>query len=207
MVLNLVLNPVQMGNNASLPKGRRKSLRSFVQRKSHKSNLSHTFTVPELDEQMELVNINTASEEELMTLPGINREIAKSIVEHRKAIGRYRKVEDLALVRGIGAAKLELIKPEICVSTRRNNASCVSSRAPSYDSLKSNESKTTSRISRCINVNKASVFELQSVPGITQEIAAGIVIYRNKKGLFKKVSEVHLVLQSNKITFTSTKLF
>lgn len=175
-----------MGNNASLPKGRRKSLRSFVKRSSNKSNLSHTFAVPEFDEQMELLNINIATEEELMTLPGINREIAKNIVEHRKAIGRYRKVEDVALVRGIGAQKLELIKPEICVSLRRN-PSCGSSRAPSYDSLKSSDSKATNRSNRLVNINKASVFELQSVPGITQEIAAGILIQRNKKGQFKKV--------------------
>lgn len=194
----MVLNLLEMGHNVSLPKGRRKSLRSFVKRSSAKHNLSHTFTISEVDERMELVNINIATEEELMTLPGVNREIAKNVVEHRKAIGRYRKVEDLALVRGIGAQKLELMRPEICVSTKRNQYS-TSSRAPSYDSLKSNDSKTTNRSNRLININKASVFELQSIPGITQEIAAGILLQRNKKGRFNKVDDLLKVKHLNRI--------
>lgn len=69
----------------------------------------------------ERLNVNAASEEELMTLPGVTRAIARAIVEHRARIGGYRKVEDVALVSGIGAAKLQLIKPEICVSSRRSN--------------------------------------------------------------------------------------
>lgn len=122
-----------------------------------------------------------------MTLPGINREIARNIVSHRKAIGRFRRVEDLALVRGIGADKLEQMRPEICVS-RRFNCSRGSSRAQSVDSLKSQDSKVFVRTSKVVNVNKASVFELQGVHGVTQEIAANIVEYRCRKGPFKKVN-------------------
>jgi competence ComEA-like helix-hairpin-helix protein len=70
--------------------------------------------------QVDQLNVNTASEEELMTLPGITRNIAQNIVEYRQAIGRFKKVEDLALVSGIGADKLDLIRPEICVSRRKN---------------------------------------------------------------------------------------
>lgn len=69
----------------------------------------------------ERMNVNAASEEELMTLPGVTRAVARAIVEHRARIGGFRKVEDVALVSGIGAAKLQLIKPEICVSSRRSN--------------------------------------------------------------------------------------
>nr|XP_032830655.1 endonuclease/exonuclease/phosphatase family domain-containing protein 1-like [Petromyzon marinus]XP_032830656.1 endonuclease/exonuclease/phosphatase family domain-containing protein 1-like [Petromyzon marinus] len=61
------------------------------------------------------ININTATEEQLMTLPGVSRAIAHSIVEYRQQISGFRKVEDLALVSGIGAAKLQHIQPEICV--------------------------------------------------------------------------------------------
>lgn len=126
------------------------------------------------------MNINFATEEELMTLPGINRAVARSIVEHRKAIGRFKRVEDLALVRGIGAEKLEQIRPEICVFR-----SCNSSRAPSVDSLRSTD--LNMRLTRVVNVNKGNVFELQCVRGVTQEMAAAIVHYRNKKGPFKQV--------------------
>lgn len=68
--------------------------------------------------QIVMLDINSASEEELMTLTGITRLIAHEIIEHRNAIGAFKKVEDLALVSGVGAAKLQAIKPEICVSRK-----------------------------------------------------------------------------------------
>lgn len=70
--------------------------------------------------QLNQLNINVATEEELMTLPGVSRGVAKNIIEYRNVIGRFNKVEDLALVSGIGADKLDEIRPEICVSRGRN---------------------------------------------------------------------------------------
>lgn len=61
------------------------------------------------------VNINTATEEELMTLPGINRLLAHNIVLYRDKIGGFRKIEDVALVTGVGAARLQQMRPEVCV--------------------------------------------------------------------------------------------
>lgn len=58
-----------------------------------------------------------------MTLPGIDRRIAQSIVDHRVVIGgRFQRIDDLALVSGIGAERLEQIRPEICIkrNTRSN---------------------------------------------------------------------------------------
>ena len=65
-----------------------------------------------------MLDINSASEEELMTLTGISRHVAHEIIEHRTAIGAFKKVEDLALVSGVGAAKLQVIKPEICIGKK-----------------------------------------------------------------------------------------
>lgn len=56
-----------------------------------------------------------------MTLPGVTRSVAQNIVEYRQAIGRFKKVEDLALVTGVGAEKLSTIRPEICVTRKKNN--------------------------------------------------------------------------------------
>lgn len=168
-----------MGQNSSIPKQRRRiSLRSpFLRKKksSSHSSLSHTFTYFEDDQIPESININFASEEELMTLPGVTRLIAHNIVQHRKVIGRFKKVEDLALVHGIGADKLEKIRPEICVF----------SNSPSSDSLKITDSNRNQ--CKIVNVNTANVFELQCVHGLTQEMAAAIVHHRNKKGPFKQV--------------------
>nr|XP_023029055.1 endonuclease/exonuclease/phosphatase family domain-containing protein 1-like isoform X1 [Leptinotarsa decemlineata] len=192
---------IKMGQNSSLPKGRRKSLRSFSKKGgSRKNSLSHTFTINENDDRIDRLNINIASEEELMTLDGVNREIAKSIVEHRKAIGRFRKVEDLAVVRGIGADKLQYLRPEICVSSRRSQNSA-SSRAQSYDSLRSTESRLTLKSNRLVNINKATIFDLQGINGVSQEVAAAIIHYRNKKGNFQQVEDLLKVKNMDHMRF------
>ena len=62
-----------------------------------------------------LLDINAATAEELMTLPGINRATATNIVHHRRQIGFFRKIEDIVLVPGIGATRFGHVRAEICV--------------------------------------------------------------------------------------------
>lgn len=50
----------------------------------------------------ELVDLNTASAEELMTLPGIGEKRAADIIADREANGPFRTPEDLTRVNGIG---------------------------------------------------------------------------------------------------------
>ena len=52
------------------------------------------------------VNINTATEAELDTLPGIGEELARRIVAYREENGPFAATEDLINVKGIGEAKL-----------------------------------------------------------------------------------------------------
>lgn len=68
----------------------------------------------EKKEEKAMVDIASANEELLMTLPGIGAEKAKAIVEYRNANG-IRKAEDLLNVKGISAKKLALIMNMICV--------------------------------------------------------------------------------------------
>jgi comEA protein len=61
------------------------------------------------------VDINTASMEELDTLPGIGPVTAQAIVEHRETRGKFTSPEDLLQVRGIGPKKLAAILGHITV--------------------------------------------------------------------------------------------
>jgi competence protein ComEA len=62
-----------------------------------------------------VVNINSASAEELMFLPRIGPAVAQRIVEFREANGRFKTTEDLMLVRGIGEKTYELLRPYVTV--------------------------------------------------------------------------------------------
>ena len=62
-----------------------------------------------------LVNINTASAAELVSLPGIGEATATKIVSDRQANGSFKTVEDLKRVSGIGDKKFEALSGLICV--------------------------------------------------------------------------------------------
>lgn len=62
------------------------------------------------------VNLNTASTEELVALPGIGPAKAQAIVDYRKAHGPFKSVEELKDVKGIGAKRFEKIKGELAVT-------------------------------------------------------------------------------------------
>lgn len=62
-----------------------------------------------------LVNVNTASIEQLSALPGIGEGFAERIVEYRETVGPFESVEDLLSVEGIGYGRLEAILDYITV--------------------------------------------------------------------------------------------
>lgn len=62
-----------------------------------------------------LVNINSATAEELDALPGVGPSTAQAIIEDREANGPFAAVEDLMRVSGIGEKKFEKLKASICV--------------------------------------------------------------------------------------------
>ena len=62
------------------------------------------------------ININTATKDELVALPGIGPAKAQAIVDYRKAHGPFKTVEELKDVKGIGARRFEKLKPDLAVS-------------------------------------------------------------------------------------------
>ena len=61
------------------------------------------------------ININTAGVPELIALDGIGEATAKKIIAYRKEHGKFQKPEDLLQVSGIGNAKYEAIRDQICI--------------------------------------------------------------------------------------------
>ncbi len=63
----------------------------------------------------EIININTASKEELMTLPGIGEVRAEEIINYRSNNGSFKTIDDIKNVSGIGEELFEEIKASITV--------------------------------------------------------------------------------------------
>lgn len=61
------------------------------------------------------VNINTATQTQLETLPGIGPSTAEKILTYRKEKGKFSKIEELKEISGIGDAKFEKIKEKIII--------------------------------------------------------------------------------------------
>jgi len=59
------------------------------------------------------ISINEGSIEQLDELPGVGPSIAGKIIDHREKIGRFRSVEQLVEVNGIGSKMLENIRDMI----------------------------------------------------------------------------------------------
>jgi comEA protein len=61
----------------------------------------------------EKINLNTASIEQLQSLPGIGPATAKMIVEHRTKIGKFSRIEEIINIKGIGEKKFQKIKDRL----------------------------------------------------------------------------------------------
>ena len=62
------------------------------------------------------VNINVATEAELLWIKGIGRTLAKAIITYRDQNGPFQSIDDLAHVKGIGPSTLEDIKPQVTLA-------------------------------------------------------------------------------------------
>lgn len=61
------------------------------------------------------IDLNTATKEELMTLPRIGEKTAQKILDYREAYGRFAVIEQLMDVAGIGEATFEGLKDMVTV--------------------------------------------------------------------------------------------
>ena len=61
------------------------------------------------------INLNTATKDELVALPGIGPAKAQAILDYRSTHGSFKSIEEVKDVKGIGAKRFEKLKPELTV--------------------------------------------------------------------------------------------
>lgn len=112
----------------------------------------------------EIVDLNTASLEALLKVPGIGQYTAQKIVESRSHIGGFALVEHLALLGGIQADNFQKMKPFLKVSPVSKQ-----------------------------NLNKISAYALQKYPSLNANTANALVNFRKLNGYFQSWDELKKV--------------
>lgn len=142
----------------------------------------------------ETIDPNAATAAQLGRLPRIGPALAGRIIADRSANGPYRSLAELGRVPGVGERTLETLAPHVGLPS----TSPVTARV---------RSAGTRRISRpgaggdeapggpadAVDVNRAGVEELTSLPGIGPVLAARIVAYRDSAGPFRTLSDLTAV--------------
>lgn len=116
------------------------------------------------------VDVNSASLQTLETLPGVGPVIAKRIQEGRP----YNSLQDLEKVKGLGKARIEALSDKI---TFGSTSSTSTKLAPGQQ----------------LNINTASVHDLEKLPEIGPVRAQAIVDYRAQNGSFKSIEDIQKV--------------
>lgn len=111
------------------------------------------------------ININLASEDELLFLPGIKRELARNIIDYREKHDGFKYVSELLRVAGMSPKLFKNISDDITV-----------------DSTNDHE--------KVISLNMATFDELCLVKGLTPELVTRIVQRRTKRGLYRSPQDL-----------------
>ena len=79
--------------------------------KNNGNNLNNNVSITKNNK----ININTANVSELKQITGIGESTANKIIDYRQNVGKFKKIEDIKEVKGIGESKFESLKNKITI--------------------------------------------------------------------------------------------
>jgi competence protein ComEA len=137
------------------------------------------------------IDLNRADETDLRLIPGLGPELTKRVLNYRFTKGDFSSVEQLSEVAGIGPATLLKIRPYFYVRNSANEPAREEAAKPVAGVNFSTTKKPTPTES--LNLNAATLEDLQKLPGIGPTLAGRIVEYRKAQGSFTYVEDLRKV--------------
>ena len=149
----------------------------FIQIQSVVDNYSFNHSKNDLSKQKTIntpIDINTASAEELMQLPGMNHSLPYRIINYREKLGSFVDLQQIKTVYGMTDSVYQMILPFFKID---------------LNTIKK------------ININMASEYELSLNPNINRNIAKAIVIYRQQHGNYQQLEDLKKIVFINEEMF------
>ncbi|HZU36780.1 MAG TPA: helix-hairpin-helix domain-containing protein, partial [Gemmataceae bacterium] len=148
------------------------------------------------------VDLNRADEAELLQIPGVGPSMAQRIEDYRRTHGPFRDVDDLQRVGRVGPATLRRVGPWVRVAQDQPRGSeqlangeaahAVDQDSGTAPSQASRASKKGANLKAPVDINRASVAQLQQVPWIGPTTANRIIAERQKQP-FRSVDDLRRV--------------
>jgi competence protein ComEA len=123
-----------------------------------------------------VIDINTADQKTLESLPGVGKATAKAIIAGRP----YKSIDDLKRVKGMSDAKIQALKDKVTVG----GAAASTIPAAASQKASSTQKSATEKVSKAasklapgqrININTATKQEIEALPGIGPVKAQAII--------------------------------
>ena len=105
---------LQDGQKVYIP-NKKNNASVYISEDSGQDVIDNGNTNTKTENKRKKINIDTANKEELQSISGIGPALAEKIVSYRNTNGKFKKVEDLKNVNGIGESKYKNIKDSICI--------------------------------------------------------------------------------------------
>lgn len=138
------------------------------------------------------VNLNTADQAELESLPGIGESKALAIIQYRTDHGGFKSIDELDNVSGIGPSTLASLRDLVTVGTAADAKAAASAPPAASTSTTTAALMTAPPSASCtaVNINTADVAGLDGLPGIGASKAEAIIQYRTDHGKFASCDEL-----------------
>ncbi len=156
-----------------------------------------------------LLDLNTATESQLVGLPGIGPVRAAAIVAYRNQHGPFQSLEDLAKVHGVGKATLRSLEGFVTVGVSQQETSSTASQDHANKTIGFTPSPPSTPLTNpsgpgsgtlppmpsaaVLDLNAATVEQLSELEQIGPILAQRIVEYRNKNGRFTNIEQLDKV--------------